>query len=168
MHIRIDSMAQSRSSINLIEVHRVENLALGLVFPSIKAATYFLQDYSFNQDKSIRSIKGGGKRAQYRCDDDVCKWRTIVSRRHSSSGMKEFVVSALHDEHIDTCVSFARTTERQIPLLRTFLSAVTTNQKISRRNLTELIATRDQISIGAKRSAIYRAKDAVIGTTEKE
>jgi len=134
----VDTIAEGlreRQLIDLVDEHRVNSLFEGHAFPSMAAATNFMQDCAFNNDKRIKKASHGGKQAKDECSNTRCVWNAFLYRRASTDGKTEYRVVSICDEHSDFCFSFGRPNQRQVQLLRTFVGAVSTKKTVKRRDV---------------------------------
>ncbi|EGZ29523.1 hypothetical protein PHYSODRAFT_476681 [Phytophthora sojae] len=118
--------------INLVKHNGRDSIALGDVFPSIKATTQFLQQYNYINDKCVHPVKGkkqGGKKRTYVCSDSSsCKWRAVINRRKVSATENEYEVTEPNDQHSDSCTSYRKPTQKLLEATDSFAAAVTTNK----------------------------------------
>ena len=82
----------------------------GKLFSSSKDVLRFIQDYSLLQGKSIHVTKKSGRFRMYQCRDSKCTWKVNATITKD----KDWCISYIHDEHLDTCTIQSHLTSRQI------------------------------------------------------
>ncbi|KAF0720823.1 Aste57867_18 [Aphanomyces stellatus] len=105
--------------INLRALHGDDTINSEVTFPTGRDAKYFLQDYCFNQNKSmkLRVGKNSGNSKTFVCTSPNCEWRVIATKSKRKNEAACFYFSTIHNIHTSGCLSTRKPSERQHMLL---------------------------------------------------
>jgi hypothetical protein len=107
------------AGLDLQAIHGEDVLTSELVFMTGKDAKYYIQDYSYNQNKSIKLQKGknSGNSKTFVCASEGCPWMVIATKSKRKNDTEYFYFSTIKDEHSPLCTSTRKASERQQSLL---------------------------------------------------
>ena len=143
-------------------------LTCGLFFQTGGAATSYIKDYCFNQNRQCKVKKRSGRSKAYVSLQDGYPWEVPVTKREWAGGSPEFYVSIFIDSHSDVCMAIAKTSARQLQLLSNFDATVRGDKGIKSKTIVALVRDPDVTNMQQYRNKIYRAKDPVVDDMEGE
>ncbi|EQC35266.1 hypothetical protein SDRG_07492 [Saprolegnia diclina VS20] len=132
--------------LDLKAIHGEDVLSAELTFTSGRDAKYFMQDYTYNMNKSmrLRAGKKSGNSKTFVCTCASCEWRVIATKCKRKNEDEYFYFSTIHDVHSEGCTSTRKASERQLSLLtynprEHSILLPTATKKPRRENIVELV-----------------------------
>ncbi|OQR83073.1 ankyrin repeat protein [Achlya hypogyna] len=132
--------------LDLKAIHGEDVLSAELTFTSGRDAKYFMQDYCFNHNKSMRLRIGkkSGNSKTFVCTCPTCEWKVIATKCKRKNEDEYFYYSTIHDVHSEGCTSTRKASERQLSLLtynprEHSILLPTATKKPRRENVVEMI-----------------------------
>ena len=137
------------------------NLYIGKLFSSSKDVLRFIQDYSFLQGKSVHVTKKSGRFRMYQCRDPSCSWKVNATITKD----KDWRISYIHDEHLDTCTSQSHLKSRQIAEISGFRANVKADPETKMKSIVTSVQLSDSINLSSHSSTLYKVKDVLNDNT---
>ncbi|KAH9189761.1 hypothetical protein AeNC1_008269 [Aphanomyces euteiches] len=123
MLLHHSSLVQERPPeglINLRALHGDDTINNEVTFATGRDAKYFLQDYCFNHNKSmkLRVGKNSGNSKTFVCTSaPQCEWRVVATKSKRKNEEACFYFSTIHNVHSPGCTSTRKPSERQHMIL---------------------------------------------------
>ncbi|OQS01940.1 Ferroportin (FP) Family [Thraustotheca clavata] len=132
--------------LDLKAIHGEDVLSSEITFTSGRDAKYFIQDYCFNKNKSMRLRVGkkSGNSKTFVCTCPTCEWKVIATKCKRKNEEEHFYFSTIHDVHSEGCTSTRKASERQLSLLtynprEHSILLPTATKKVRRENVVDMI-----------------------------